>query len=161
MTISTNPAPGTTRPATTRPATTPPYRLAVRDAASVAVGIGSFGVVLGVTMSVLGFGAVPGLVGAVAVYGGSAQLTAVTLRDSLEHLAPAVLAAIVAVEVVRMLSHSTLGDAPASARGCCRHRRSGSPDPQPLDRVRDRARPGVAPRSGALTSRRLPPAADR
>ena len=74
MTISMNPA-----PALTALATTSPYRLAVRDAASVAVGIGSFGVVLGVTMSVLGFGAVPGLVGAVAVYGGSAQLTAVTL----------------------------------------------------------------------------------
>jgi 4-azaleucine resistance transporter AzlC len=58
---------------------TPTYVLALRDTASVALGIAAFGVTLGVTISVLGFGTVPGLVGAPVVYGGSAQLTAVTL----------------------------------------------------------------------------------
>lgn len=64
---------------TQRLATTAPAYLAVKDTASVSMGIFSFGVALGVTISTLGFGTVPGLVGAAAVYGGSAQLTAVTL----------------------------------------------------------------------------------
>jgi predicted branched-subunit amino acid permease len=59
--------------------TAPAYALALRDTASVALGIAAFGVTLGVTISVLGFGTLPGLVGAPVVYGGSAQLTAVTL----------------------------------------------------------------------------------
>jgi predicted branched-subunit amino acid permease len=67
------------RPATHRTAVTPPYVLALRDTATVTLGMVAFGVTLGVTISVLGFGTLPGLVGAVAVYGGSAQLTAVTL----------------------------------------------------------------------------------
>jgi 4-azaleucine resistance transporter AzlC len=58
---------------------TAPSVLALRDTASVALGLVAFGVTLGVTISALGFGAVPGLVGAPVVYGGSAQLTAVTL----------------------------------------------------------------------------------
>ncbi|MEU4604504.1 AzlC family ABC transporter permease [Kribbella sp. NPDC023972] len=59
--------------------TAPPAALALRDTASVALGMVAFGVTLGVTISVLGFGTLPGLVGAPVVYGGSAQLTAVTL----------------------------------------------------------------------------------
>jgi 4-azaleucine resistance transporter AzlC len=55
------------------------YAPALRDMVSVAPGIAAFGVTLGVTISVLGFGTLPGLVGAAVVYGGSAQLTAVTL----------------------------------------------------------------------------------
>jgi predicted branched-subunit amino acid permease len=49
------------------------------DAGSVAFGMIPFGVTLGIAISVLGFGNGPGLLGAVTVYGGSAQLTAVTL----------------------------------------------------------------------------------
>lgn len=55
--------------------------LALRDTVSIALGLVAFGVTLGVTMSLLGFGALPGLVGAPVVYAGSAQLTAVTLVD--------------------------------------------------------------------------------
>jgi 4-azaleucine resistance transporter AzlC len=53
--------------------------LALRDTASVALGLVAFGVTLGITISALGFGALPGVAGAPVVYGGSAQLTAVTL----------------------------------------------------------------------------------
>lgn len=56
-----------------------PHVLALRDTASVALGMVAFGMTLGVTISVLGFGTLPGLVGAPVVYAGSAQLTAVTL----------------------------------------------------------------------------------
>ncbi|TCM48142.1 AzlC family ABC transporter permease [Kribbella sp. VKM Ac-2568] len=59
--------------------TAPPQALALRDVASVAPGLAAFGMTLGVTISALGFGTLPGLVGAGVVYGGSAQLTAVTL----------------------------------------------------------------------------------
>jgi 4-azaleucine resistance transporter AzlC len=58
---------------------TAPSVLALRDTASVALGLAAFGVTLGVTMSALGFGALPSLIGAPVVYAGSAQLTAVTL----------------------------------------------------------------------------------
>jgi predicted branched-subunit amino acid permease len=88
-------------PATTP---TPPYVLALRDTASVALGMVSFGVTLGVTISVLGFGTLPGLAGAVAVYGGSAQLAAVTLV----HQGAAFLAVVVSAAVVnsRLLLYS-------------------------------------------------------
>jgi predicted branched-subunit amino acid permease len=56
-----------------------PRALAFHDTASVTLGLAAFGVTLGVTMSVLGVGALPALLGAAVVYGGSAQLTAVTL----------------------------------------------------------------------------------
>jgi 4-azaleucine resistance transporter AzlC len=81
---------------TVQTAVTPPYVLALRDTASVALGMVSFGVTLGVTISVLGFGTLPGLVGAVAVYGGSAQLTAITLV----HQGAALLAVVVSAAVV-------------------------------------------------------------
>jgi predicted branched-subunit amino acid permease len=69
------------RPTPAKPGTAvaPPHVLALRDTASVALGMVSFGVTLGVTISVLGFGTLPGLVGAAAVYDGSAQLTAIML----------------------------------------------------------------------------------
>ncbi len=70
MTISISPA---------RVAADTPRALALRDSASVALALVSFGATLGVTISVLRFGTVPGLVGAAVVYGGSAQLTAVSL----------------------------------------------------------------------------------
>jgi len=78
-----------------------PSELALRDTASVALGLGAFGVTLGVAMSALGIGALPGLIGAAAVYGGSAQLTAVTLI----HAGAAFLAVVVSAAIVnaRML----------------------------------------------------------
>jgi predicted branched-subunit amino acid permease len=91
-------------PTAVRTAVTPPYVLALRDAASVALGMVSFGVTLGVTISVLGFGTLPGLVGAAAVYGGSAQLTAITLV----HQGAAFLGVVVSAAVVnsRLLLYS-------------------------------------------------------
>jgi predicted branched-subunit amino acid permease len=56
-----------------------PEVLALRDCRSVALGLAAFGVTLGVTMSALEIRPLHGLVGAAVVYGGSAQLTAVTL----------------------------------------------------------------------------------
>jgi 4-azaleucine resistance transporter AzlC len=83
---------------------TRPRVLALRDAASVALGLASFGVTLGVTMSALGIGAVPGLVGGAAVYAGSAQLTAVTLV----HQGAAFAAVVVSAAIVnaRLLLYS-------------------------------------------------------
>jgi predicted branched-subunit amino acid permease len=67
--------------------------LALRDAGAVAFAMVPFGVTLGVTIAVLGFGSLPGLVGAFAVYGGSAQLTAVTLLHAGVGLVAVVLSA--------------------------------------------------------------------
>jgi len=91
-------------PATLDAAVAPPHVLALRDTASVALGMVSFGVTLGVAISVLGFGTLPGLVGAVAVYGGSAQLTAVTLV----HQGAALLGVVISAAVVnsRLLLYS-------------------------------------------------------
>jgi predicted branched-subunit amino acid permease len=64
----------------TEPARTPgPLRMAAEDALAVAAGIIAFGLALGVTIVTLGSSRLAGLFGAGAVYGGSAQLTAVTL----------------------------------------------------------------------------------
>ena len=86
------------RPTPAKPGTavTPPYVLALRDTASVALGMVAFGMTLGVTVSVLGFGTLPGLVGAAAVYSGSAQLTAITLV----HQGAAFLGVVVSAAVV-------------------------------------------------------------
>ena len=81
-----------------------PHALAFRDAASVALGLAAFGVTLGVTISALGFGTLPGLVGAPVVYAGSAQLTAVTLVQQGAGLAVVVASA--AVVNARMLLYS-------------------------------------------------------
>jgi 4-azaleucine resistance transporter AzlC len=82
----------------------PPAVLAGRDTVSIALGLVAFGVTLGVTMSVLGFGALPGLVGAPVVYAGSAQLTAVTLVDQGAGLAVVVASA--AIVNSRLLLYS-------------------------------------------------------
>ena len=82
----------------------PPAVLARRDTVSIALGLVAFGVTLGVTMSVLGFGALPGLVGAPVVYAGSAQLTAVTLVDQGAGLAVVVASA--AIVNSRLLLYS-------------------------------------------------------
>ena len=81
-----------------------PHVLALRDTASVALGMVAFGMTLGVTISVLGFGTLPGLVGAPVVYAGSAQLTAVTLV----HQGAAFVAVVVSSAIVnaRLLLYS-------------------------------------------------------
>jgi 4-azaleucine resistance transporter AzlC len=81
-----------------------PQLLALHDAASVAIGLAAFGVTLGVTVSALGFGVLPGLVGAPVVYAGSAQLTAVTLVHQGAGLAVVVASA--AVVNARLLLYS-------------------------------------------------------
>ena len=55
------------------------WRIAVKDTIAVASGMIAFGLVLGITVDVLGRSALAHLIGAGAIYGGSAQLTAVTL----------------------------------------------------------------------------------
>jgi 4-azaleucine resistance transporter AzlC len=83
---------------------TRPSALALHDVASVALGLAAFGVTLGVTMSALGVGVLPGVVGGAVVYGGSAQLTAVTLLDQ----GTAFLAVVVSAAIVnaRLLLYS-------------------------------------------------------
>jgi predicted branched-subunit amino acid permease len=56
-----------------------PRLLALRDLRTIAPGVVPFGVMLGVTVTGSGMGWPAGVVGAVLVYGGSAQLTTVTL----------------------------------------------------------------------------------
>jgi len=90
-------SPGTMSPAGAR-------GLALRDAFTVAPGMVPFGAVLGVTVAVVGADRVAGLVGAVAVYGGSAQLSAVTLLDKGIPVVAAVLTA--AVVNLRLLLYS-------------------------------------------------------
>jgi len=81
-----------------------PSVVALHDTASVALGLAAFGVTLGVTMSALGVGVLPGLIGAGVVYGGSAQLTAVTLV----HQGAAFVAVVVSSAIVnaRLLLYS-------------------------------------------------------
>jgi predicted branched-subunit amino acid permease len=93
--------------------------LARRDALSVAPGIVPFGTVLGVTIAVVGADRLAGLVGAVAVYAGSAQLSAVSLLDKGLGVLAAVLTA--AVVNVRLLLYSAaLGERFRRQRGLFR-----------------------------------------
>jgi len=55
-----------------------PFRAAFRDISSVSAGVVAFGVMLGITVLTTGTGPLAGVLGAVLVYGGSAQLTTVT-----------------------------------------------------------------------------------
>jgi predicted branched-subunit amino acid permease len=89
--------------ARTRPSPSPRRRAFV-DVGSVAFGMIPFGVTLGIAISVLGFGTWAGLLGAPAVYGGSAQLTAVTLVHQGVTLAGVVISA--AVVNSRLLLYS-------------------------------------------------------
>ena len=66
-------------------------RAALRDILAVSPGVIPFGVMLGITVVTTGTGAVAGLVGAVLVYGGSAQLTAITVLHTGAGLLAAVL----------------------------------------------------------------------
>jgi predicted branched-subunit amino acid permease len=78
--------------------------LALRDIRTVLPGMITFGVLLGVTIVGTGSDRVAGIVGALSVYGGSAQLTAVTLADRGLDLVTVVLTA--AIVNLRLLLYS-------------------------------------------------------
>lgn len=85
--------------------TSPPVlRWAVHDVKTVLPGMLPFGILLGVTIVGTGSDRFAGIVGAVVVYGGSAQLTAVTLADRGLGLAAVVITA--AVVNLRLLLYS-------------------------------------------------------
>lgn len=71
-------------------------RAALSDIAGVAPGIVPFGITLGITAVTTKTGAVAGVLGAVLIYGGSAQLAAITVL----HLGSGLLAAVVSGAVV-------------------------------------------------------------
>jgi predicted branched-subunit amino acid permease len=73
-----------------------PRRDALRDLRTVAPGVIPFGMFLGVTITVTGTGALAGLLGAAAVYAGSAQLATISVL----HLGSGLLAAVAAGVVV-------------------------------------------------------------
>ncbi|WP_222271853.1 AzlC family ABC transporter permease [Modestobacter marinus] len=79
-------------------------RLALRDARTVAPGLLPFGMLLGVTVVSTGASGLAGVLGGPIVYGGSAQLTALTLLDRGLGLAAVVLSA--AVVNARLLLYS-------------------------------------------------------
>src|SRR6478672_8944268 len=79
---------------TVQPASMRSY--AVRDTLAVASGMVAFGLMLGVTISTLRSDPIAGLAGTFLVYGGSAQLTAVTLLHQGIALPAAVLTILVA-----------------------------------------------------------------
>jgi predicted branched-subunit amino acid permease len=76
-------------------ATVRPRRDALRDLRTVSPGLIPFGMFLGVTVSVTGTGALAGLTGAAAVYGGSAQLATTTVLHVGSGLLTAVAAGVV------------------------------------------------------------------
>jgi predicted branched-subunit amino acid permease len=82
---------------------------ALRDAFSVTPGMVAFGLTLGVTISSLGSSKVAGLVGTVIVFGGSAQLTAVTLLSKGIGL-PAVVLTAALVNLRLVLYSAAMGD---------------------------------------------------
>ena len=84
-------------------------RLALRDARTVSPGLLPFGAMLGVTVVTTGADRLAGILGGPIVYGGSAQLTALTLLDLGLGLVAVVLSA--AVVNARLLLYSAaLGD---------------------------------------------------
>jgi predicted branched-subunit amino acid permease len=72
------------------------WRLAARDIGSLSPGIVPFGLMMGITATAMHSGAVATLTGATLVFGGSAQLTTLTLL----HLGTGLLAAVVSGAVV-------------------------------------------------------------
>ena len=78
------------------PATTTLWRLAARDTASLSAGIVPFGLMLGVTATAMHSGATATWLGALLIFGGSAQLTTLTLL----HLGAGLLGAVVSGAVV-------------------------------------------------------------
>ncbi len=82
-------------PATTEAAPPAMRRLALRDLAAVLPGIVAFGIVIGIMVVTTRTSAVAGLLGAAAVYGGSAQLTTITVLQLGAGLLAAALAGVV------------------------------------------------------------------
>jgi predicted branched-subunit amino acid permease len=82
--------------------------MAALDVTTVASGMIAFGLVLGITIHTLGRDAAAGLIGAAGVYGGSAQLTAVTLLSQDSTLVLAVLSGVV-VNLRLLLYSAALG----------------------------------------------------
>ncbi len=78
--------------------------MAAVDVTSVASGMIAFGLVLGITIHTLGRDAAAGIIGAAGVYGGSAQLTTITLVSQGSTLVLAVLSG--AVVNLRLLLYS-------------------------------------------------------
>jgi predicted branched-subunit amino acid permease len=87
----------------------PPWRMAAADTLTVSSGMISFGLVLGITIDALGRDRLAGVIGAAAVYGGSAQLTTVTLLAQGSALALAVLSGFV-VNLRLLLYSAAMGD---------------------------------------------------
>src|SRR3954451_1578575 len=85
------------------------WRMAAADTATVSSGMVSFGLVLGITVHVLGRDAFAALVGAGTVYGGSAQLTTTTLLSHGNALGLAVLSGMV-VNLRLLLYSAAMGD---------------------------------------------------
>jgi predicted branched-subunit amino acid permease len=94
MTTDTISTPGTVGPATSREHAV--HKDAVRDVLAVSPGIIPFGVMLGVTVVTTHTGSAAGLLGAALVFGGSAQLTTVSVL----HLGGGLLAAVLSGIVV-------------------------------------------------------------
>jgi predicted branched-subunit amino acid permease len=88
---------------------TPPWRMAAVDVTTVASGMIAFGLVLGITIHTLGRDAAAGIIGAAGVYGGSAQLTTVTLLSQGSALLLAVLSGVV-VNLRLLLYSAALGE---------------------------------------------------
>ena len=78
------------------PTAVPEWRLAAQDIASLSAGIVPFGLMMGVTATAMHSGEAATLVGAALVFGGSAQLTTLSLL----HLGAGLLAALVSGAVV-------------------------------------------------------------
>jgi predicted branched-subunit amino acid permease len=83
--------------------------MAAADTLTVCSGMISFGLVLGITIDSFGRDELAGIVGAAAVYGGSAQLTTVTLLAQGSALALAVLSGLV-VNLRLLLYSAAMGD---------------------------------------------------
>lgn len=86
-----------------------PWRMAAADLSVAGWGMIAFGLVLGITIHALHRDAAAGILGAAAIYGGSAQLTAVTLLSQQPALAVAVLSGIV-VNLRLLLYSAAMGD---------------------------------------------------
>lgn len=83
--------------------------MAAVDVTTVSAGMIAFGLVLGITIRTLGRDAAAGILGAAGVYGGSAQLTTVTLLSQGSALLLAVLSGVV-VNLRLLLYSAALGE---------------------------------------------------
>jgi len=83
--------------------------MAAADLSAVSWGMIAFGLVLGITIHAFDRDAAAGIIGAATVYGGSAQLTTVTLLSQQSALALAVLSGVV-VNLRLLLYSAAMGD---------------------------------------------------